>query len=71
MEAQAAESKPRTQRRQENPETLHAIKNGIVYDGLRYANMAIAQLERIQEEDPHRVTALERVRKWINSKLNS
>jgi len=45
---------------------MHVVVNGEVYDGLRYADMAIAQLKRIKEEDPTRGEALSRVSKWIN-----
>lgn len=37
---------------------------------LEYAEMAISQLERINENDPKRVEALNRVTSWINNQLN-
>lgn len=43
----------------------HVIMNGEVYDGLRYADMAIEQLKRIKNEDPTREEALSRVERWI------
>jgi len=51
------------------PEIRHAILNGVVYDGLRFADMSICQLERIKPEDPNRVAALERVLAWIDDEL--
>ena len=43
----------------------HAIHNGKVYDGLRHAELAIAQLERIEPDDPMRTEAIQRVLRWI------
>ena len=43
----------------------HVVQNGQVYDGLRYAGMAIEQLKRIKEDDPTREEALSRVEEWI------
>lgn len=43
----------------------HVVVDGHVYEGLRYADMAIEQLKRIEKEDPNRASALERVIKWI------
>lgn len=50
---------------------LHVIENGIVYDGIRFGEMAITQLERIKKEDPARVATLKRVRDYIDSQLPS
>lgn len=50
---------------------LHVIHNGVVYDGPRYGNMAIAQLERISPEDPTREDTLNRVIDWCkNQKIS-
>ena len=50
---------------------LHIIANGIVYDGIRYGEMAISQLERIKKEDPARTETLNRVIKWCEKQLTS
>lgn len=43
----------------------HVVVDGHVYEGLRYADMAIEQLKRIEKEDPNRDSALDRVIQWI------
>jgi hypothetical protein len=55
--------KPKTQR--------HIVENGKVYDGGRYADMAIAQLERIEKDDPQRDDALMRVFRWVKRELKN
>lgn len=48
----------------------HVVVNGMLYTGLRFADMAIEQLKRIQDEDPTREEALSRVEKWIQRNRN-
>jgi len=43
----------------------HIVVDGHVYEGLRYADMAIEQLKRIEKEDPNRDSALDRVIQWV------
>lgn len=43
----------------------HVVVDGHVYEGLRYADMAIEQLKRIEKEDPNRDSALDRVIQWV------
>jgi hypothetical protein len=52
-----------------DPPKRHAVVNGEVYDGPRYADMAIEQLKRIKHEDPNRESAMLRVRQWIDAQL--
>jgi hypothetical protein len=54
-----------------SPEERLCIANGQVFDGVRFATMAIEQLKRIKKDDPNRVKALVRVREWIDDNLNS
>lgn len=45
----------------------HVVVGGEVYDGMRYAVMAIEQLKRIKKEDPNRDEALVRVLNWLSA----
>jgi len=70
VQVKASEGATRNYSKQKKKEKLqrHTVVGNHVFEGLRYADMAIAQLERIEEEDPRRVDALVRVNKWINKK---
>lgn len=52
-------------------EEQEAIASGEIFNGQRFANMAIEQLRRIKKDDPDRVAALIRVKEWIDKNLNS
>ena len=51
--------------------TRHTIVDGKVYDGIRYGEMAIAQLERIEADDPKREEALRKVIAWAQHQLDA
>jgi len=52
------------------PTPRHILKNGIMYEALRYADMAIAQLDRIILEDPNREAARSKLLGWIEKNLS-
>lgn len=50
-------------------EEKRAIVSGEIFNGQRFANMAIEQLRRIKDDDPDLIAALVRVQEWINNRL--
>lgn len=52
-----------------NTEEQKAIASGEIFDGQRFATMAIEQLRRIKDDDPDLIAALVRVQEWISNRL--